>query len=38
MDLLKRDNELDLHEEDWKIYSVNPVRPAQYIGENAKVY
>ena len=37
MDLIKEDNELDLHEEDWKIYSVNPVRPAQYIGENAKV-
>ena len=37
MDLIRDDNELDLHEEDWKIYSVNPVRPAQYIGENAKV-
>ena len=37
MDLIKDDNELDLHEEEWKIYSVNPVRPAQYIGENAKV-
>jgi len=37
MDLIREDNELDLHEEDWKIYSVNPVRPAQYIGENAKV-
>lgn len=37
MDLIREDNELDLHEEDWKIYSVNAVRPAQYIGENAKV-
>jgi glucose-1-phosphate adenylyltransferase len=37
MDLIKEDNELDLHDEDWKIYSVNPVRPAHYIGENAKV-
>ena len=37
MDLIREDNELDLHDEDWKIYSVNPVRPAQYIGENAKV-
>ena len=37
MDLLKEDNELDLHEENWKISSVNQVRPAQYIGENAKV-
>lgn len=37
MDLIREDNELDLHDEDWKIYSVNPVRPAQYIGETAKV-
>lgn len=37
MDLIREDNELDLHDEEWKIYSVNPVRPAQYIGENAKV-
>lgn len=37
MDLLKQDNELDLHDEDWKIYSVNQVRPAQYIGESAKI-
>jgi glucose-1-phosphate adenylyltransferase len=37
MDLLKDDNELNLYDEEWKIYSVNPVRPAQYIGECAKV-
>ena len=37
MDLIREDNELDLQDEDWKIYSVNPVRPAQYIGENAKI-
>lgn len=37
MDLIGEDNGLDLDEEDWKIYSVNQVRPAQYIGENAKV-
>ncbi|GAA0079355.1 glucose-1-phosphate adenylyltransferase [Clostridium sp. CTA-5] len=37
MDLLKDNNELDLHDEDWKIYSDNPVRPAQYIGETARV-
>jgi len=37
MDLIREDNELDLHDEEWKIYSVNPVRPAQYVGENAKV-
>ncbi|MDV4152630.1 glucose-1-phosphate adenylyltransferase [Clostridium sp. AL.422] len=37
MDLLKLDNELNLYDSDWKIYSENQVRPAQYIGENAKV-
>ena len=37
MDLLKSDNQLNLHDQDWRIYSTNPVRPAQYIGENAKV-
>lgn len=37
MDLLKPNNELNLDDEDWKIYSVNQVRPAQYIGENAKI-
>lgn len=37
MDLIKQDNELNLHDEEWKIYSVNQVRPAQYIGENATV-
>ncbi|WP_338631059.1 glucose-1-phosphate adenylyltransferase [Clostridium baratii] len=37
MDLLKDDNILNLHDEFWKIYSVNPVRPAQFIGKDAKV-
>lgn len=37
MDLLKDDNDLNLHDEEWKIYSVNPVRPAQHIGESAKI-
>ena len=37
MDLLKENNELNLHDDEWKIYSVNPVRPAQYIGEGAEV-
>ena len=37
MDLLKENNELNLHDEEWKIYSVNPVRPAQYIGESGEV-
>ena len=37
MDLLKKENELSLNEKEWKIYSKNPVRPAQYIGEEAKI-
>ncbi|MGL4569572.1 MAG: glucose-1-phosphate adenylyltransferase [Clostridium sp.] len=37
MDLLRNENELVLNDVDWKIYSRNPVRPAQYIGEEAKV-
>ncbi|MGL5641012.1 MAG: hypothetical protein ACRDDM_02020 [Paraclostridium sp.] len=37
MDLLKKDNTLSLHDDDWKIYSVDKVRPAQYIGNKAKV-
>lgn len=37
MDLLKENNQLNLHDENWKICSVNPVRPAQYIGETAKI-
>ncbi|MGL5149756.1 MAG: glucose-1-phosphate adenylyltransferase [Clostridium sp.] len=37
MDLLKDDNELNLYDEEWRIYSVNPVRPAQYIGAKANV-
>lgn len=37
MDLIKDDNELDIHDNNWKIYSANPIRPAQYIGTEAKV-
>nr|WP_207737637.1 glucose-1-phosphate adenylyltransferase [Clostridium sp. D43t1_170807_H7] len=37
MDLLKRESGLNLYEDDWKIYSVSPVRPAQYIGKDASV-
>ncbi len=37
MDLLKDENELSLHDDEWKIYSANPVRPAQYIGSEAKI-
>lgn len=37
MDLLKSENELSLYDDEWRIYSANPLRPAQYIGPNAKV-
>ena len=37
MDLLRKDNDLNLYDDDWKIYSVSPVRPAQYIGKDAIV-
>lgn len=32
MDMLDDDNKLDIHNPAWKIYSVNPVSPPQYIG------
>lgn len=37
MDLLSNNNELDLNAAKWKIYSKNPVRPAQFIGNEARV-
>ena len=37
MDLLKLDNKLKLYDREWKIYSQIEVRPAHYIGENAKI-
>lgn len=37
MDLLKPDCDLGLYDEDWKIYSVNTMAPAQYIGPTAKI-
>lgn len=37
MDLLRDDNELNIFDRDWKIYSQSPSSPAQYIGPNAKV-
>lgn len=37
MDLLKIDNDLNLYDSEWKIYSQNQVRPAHYIGEEAKI-
>ena len=37
MDLIDDNNELNIHDETWKIYSINPTNPAQYIGPIAKV-
>ncbi|SHF11686.1 glucose-1-phosphate adenylyltransferase [Clostridium fallax] len=37
MDLLKDNNELSSTDNEWRVYSVNPVRPAQYIGSQASV-
>lgn len=35
MDLLDDNNELDIHDHSWKIYSVYSSMPPQYIGERA---
>ena len=37
MDLLEEQPPLDLHDKNWRIYSVNPNRPAQYVSEDAEV-
>ncbi|MEH7548190.1 MULTISPECIES: glucose-1-phosphate adenylyltransferase [Bacillaceae] len=37
MDLLGEDCDLDLFENDWRIYSVNPNQPPQYISPDAIV-
>lgn len=37
MDLLGKEPELDLHDRNWVIYSVNPNRPPQYVSEYAEV-
>lgn len=37
MDLIKLENDLNLYDSEWKIYSQNQVRPAHYIGEEAKI-
>lgn len=37
MDLLKEDNELNLYDSKWKIYSVNPIRPPHYAGDTAVI-
>src|SRR3954451_12735531 len=37
MDLLKEGTELDLYDRNWRIYSVNPNQPPQYIAPTAHV-
>ncbi|RUS48024.1 glucose-1-phosphate adenylyltransferase [Cohnella sp. AR92] len=37
MDLLEDEPSLDLYDRDWRIYSVNPNRPAQYLSPEASV-
>ena len=37
MDLLKQDNDLDLFDNSWKIYTEDSISTPQCIGENAKI-
>lgn len=37
MDLLDDKNDLNIHDTNWKIYSINPMLPPQYIGSNAEI-
>lgn len=37
MDLLSDKNTLNIYDKSWKIYSVNPTRPPQYIGPDAEI-
>lgn len=37
MDLLNPENQLNIYETDWKIYSVSPTKPPQYIGDTASI-
>jgi len=37
MDLIEEGNSLNIFDKSWKVYSVNPTRPPQYIGPNAEV-
>ena len=37
MDLLNRKNELNLYDNNWKIYSENIASPAQYIGNDSQI-
>ncbi|MCB2296471.1 glucose-1-phosphate adenylyltransferase [Clostridium tagluense] len=37
MDLLSDDNELNIHDDKWRIYTVNSILPPQYIGAEANI-
>ena len=37
MDMLDKNNELNIHDKNWKIYSVSPIMPSQYIANTAVV-
>lgn len=37
MDLLRKENELNLYDDNWRIYTVNSANPPQYIGKDAVV-
>jgi glucose-1-phosphate adenylyltransferase len=37
MDLLSDDNDLNIHDTNWRIYSVNTMLPPQYIGPEASI-
>ncbi|MEH7334676.1 glucose-1-phosphate adenylyltransferase [Neobacillus drentensis] len=37
MDLLKEDTDFDLYDRNWRIYSVNPNQPPQYIAPTAQI-
>lgn len=38
MDLISENPGLNLHDRDWRIYSVNPNRPPHFLGPNAHVH
>lgn len=37
MDLLKEETNLDLYDRNWRVYSVNPNHPPQYIAPTAHI-
>lgn len=37
MDLLKEDNQLNLYDRNWKIYTVNPISPPHFVSDTSVV-